>query len=434
MTMHRVSILLMLMVLVGAFSARAYDYPFKDPYTATVFGTLPQDEFDPGSIRPTGLRDLNPLKDLGSVRDREMLLDDRPVPEIFWYEDTLQYSTALQAGTAPLLFVIAGTGSSYHSANCRFLQDVFFRAGYHVVTLSSPTYPNFIVSASASQVPGYVPQDVADMYRCMDAIADGIGRDRISSFSLTGYSLGGTQSAFLAELDTHERRFGFRKVLLLNPAVSLMTSAVRLDHLLSDNVADRAEAAKTVAGLIRELSEAYRSSDQVNFGDEFLFALHRNRPISERELKILIGVAFRLSLASMAFTSDVCKGAGYIVPRGHRVGKDEPLSGYLDTAVGVSFEDYVNEYLLPFLRFSDPSLTDEQAVRACSLEAIAPYLCGHDNVAVMTNADDPILTEENFGFLERTFGPRLTVYPVGGHCGNLRYRDNIAAMLAFFGK
>ena len=52
----------------------------------------------------------------------------------------------------------------------------------------------------------------------------------------------------------------------------------------------------------------------------------------------------------------------------------------------------------------------------------------------MTNADDPILTPENFAFLERTFGPRLTVFPVGGHCGNLRFRDNVAAMLDFFRK
>ena len=44
-------------------------------------------------------------------------------------------------------------------------------------------------------------------------------------------------------------------------------------------------------------------------------------------------------------------------------------------------------------------------------------------LAVMTNADDPILTEENFTFLARTFGPRLTLYPAGGHCGNLRYKD-----------
>ena len=47
---------------------------------------------------------------------------------------------------------------------------------------------------------------------------------------------------------------------------------------------------------------------------------------------------------------------------------------------------------------------------------------------------DPILTPENFAFLENTIGPRLTVFPVGGHCGNLRFRDNVAAMLDFFQK
>jgi len=431
--MHRV-VLLCLFALSAAFSAQAYDYPFTNPYEATVFGTLPRDEFDLASVRPAGFSDLNPLRDLGAVRSREMLLHERPVPEILWYDDTLQYTLAQQRDKAPLLFILAGTGSSHESATCSFLQRVFHRAGFHVVTLSSPTYPNFVVSASATQVPGYIPHDVADLYQAMDAIATQLGRDRIASFHLAGYSLGGTQAAFLAELDTREGRFGFEKVLLLNPAVNLMTSAIRLDHLLSDNVADRSEAARTVAGLVRQLSEAYRSSDQVNFGDEFLFALHRNRTISEKELKILIGVAFRLSLASMVFTSDTCTGAGYIVPRGHRIVKDESLAPYLDSAVGVSFEDYVREYLLPFLQFHDPAITPEKAVAACSLEAIGPFLRGAGGIAVMTNADDPILTPENFAFLERTFGPRLTVFPAGGHCGNLRFRDNVAAMLDFFRK
>jgi len=412
--------------------AFAYDYPFQNPYVATVMSTPPRDEFPIGSIRPPAISDLNPFKDFGAVRSRELLLYDRPVPGILWYDDTLRYSEALQQGRAPLLFVIAGTGSSFESANCRFLQQVFFRAGFHVVTLSSPTYPNFVVSASTSQVPGFIPQDVADLYQSMDAIAGAIGRDRISSFCLTGYSLGGTQSAFLAELDTREKRFGFRKVLLLNPAVDLMTSAMRLDHLLSDNVADRAEAASKVAALVRELSDAYRASDAVNFGDDFLYALQRTHAFTETEFKILIGVAFRLSLASMVFASDTCTGAGYIVPRGHAVAKDESLSPYLDAAVGVSFEDYVREYLLPFLEFRDPSITPARAVAACSLESIARYLRGAGNVAVMTNDDDPILTRENLDFLKDTFGPRLTLYPVGGHCGNLRYRDNVAAMLDYF--
>jgi hypothetical protein len=423
-----------LLCLAWAAPAPAYDYPFTDPYVATVLGTAPKDQFPLDSVRPAEFSDLNPLKDFRATRSREILLHDRPVPDVLWYNDTLQYSMAQQRGIAPLLFIIAGTGSSYESANCRFLQQAFFRAGFHVVSLSSPTYPNFVVSGSTSQVPGYVPQDVADLYQTMDAIAGLIGRDRISAYHLTGYSLGGTQSAFLAELDTREKRFGFGKVLLLNPAVSLMTSARILDHLLSDNVADKAEASRVVSALVQDLSEAYRASNEVNFGDDFLYDLQKTRPLSDKELRILIGVSFRLSLASMVFASDVCTGAGYIVPRGHQVEEGESLTPYLDAATGVSFEDYAREYLIPYLRFRDPSLTADKIVAACSLEWIAPFLRQAGNVAVMTNADDPILTSDNFDFLSATFGPRLTLYPVGGHCGNLRYRDNVAAMLDYFRK
>jgi len=245
-----------LFALVWLAPAWAYEYPFKNPYEATVLGTLPRDQFPLESVRSVGIGDLNPLRDLGAVGVRELLLHDRPVPDILWYDDTLQYSLALQRTTAPLLFIIAGTGSSYDSATCRFLQAVFHRAGFHVVSLSSPTYPNFVVSASTSQAPGFIPQDVADLYQGMDAIVSQIGRDRISSYNLTGYSLGGTQSAFLAELDTREKRFGFDKVMLLNPAVSLLTSATTLvasalSATLSDSSRSRivAEVRRLTAGL-----------------------------------------------------------------------------------------------------------------------------------------------------------------------------------------
>jgi hypothetical protein len=280
------ALLACLFVAAGILSGHAYEYPFKDPYAATVFGTLPQDELPLASVRPAAISDLNPLHDLGAVRSREMLLHDRPVPEILWYDDTLQYTAALQPRTAPLLFLIAGTGSSHESATCAYLLRVFFRAGFHVVTLSSPTYPNFVVSASTTQVPGYIPQDVADLYQCMDAIANEIGRARISSFNLAGYSLGGTQSAFLAELDTREKRFDFKRVLLLNPSVSL-----RLQHPLDGccpTTWPTAQGPPYRADIVSELSEAYRASDQFNFGDEFLFALYPPQDFREG-LKIHIG-------------------------------------------------------------------------------------------------------------------------------------------------
>ena len=67
-----------------------------------------------------------------------------------------------------------------------------------------------------------------------------------------------------------------------------------------------------------------------------------------------------------------------------------------------------------------------------SLYALEQYLKKSPKVAVMHNADDLILGRGDLGFLRRTFGERLTLYPRGGHCGNLNYRVNADAMLEFF--
>jgi hypothetical protein len=70
-------------------------------------------------------------------------------------------------------------------------------------------------------------------------------------------------------------------------------------------------------------------------------------------------------------------------------------------------------------------------VNAVSLYALEDYLRTSDKIAVMHNADDIILGRGDLGFLRRTFGPRLTLYPRGGHCGNMNYRVNTQAMLDF---
>ena len=67
-----------------------------------------------------------------------------------------------------------------------------------------------------------------------------------------------------------------------------------------------------------------------------------------------------------------------------------------------------------------------------SLYALQDYLKASPKIAVMHNADDVILGPGDLGFLRKTFGDRLTVYPHGGHCGNLNYRVNSDAMLEFF--
>ena len=50
----------------------------------------------------------------------------------------------------------------------------------------------------------------------------------------------------------------------------------------------------------------------------------------------------------------------------------------------------------------------------------------------MHNADDVILKPGEIDFFSEVFGDRATIYPHGGHCGNMNYRDNVAHMVNTF--
>ena len=50
----------------------------------------------------------------------------------------------------------------------------------------------------------------------------------------------------------------------------------------------------------------------------------------------------------------------------------------------------------------------------------------------MHNLDDIILEPGQIDFFPRVFGDRARIYPRGGHCGNMDFRDNVAHMVNVF--
>ena len=127
-----------------------YDYPFVDPFAATVVGT------------PLGYRASLPRG--VPVDELEIsVFDDRQVPGIFWYNERLKVSLARQRHRAPLILNIAGTGAGHNAALMKVMERAFYQAGFHVISLPSPTHSNFIVSASSTGVPGRIGDDAADL-------------------------------------------------------------------------------------------------------------------------------------------------------------------------------------------------------------------------------------------------------------------------------
>jgi hypothetical protein len=406
------------LLLTPAFAwagSAGYGYNIDDSYAATILGT------------PQNLRPELP----GEVPVKTMVLEtDQEKPEFFFYDRGLRYTVAFQDRKAPLVFLIAGTGGSSKSAKMVALMANLYHAGFHVIALPSPTFPNFIIDASTSHVPGNLSDDAADLYRVMEKIwSQTKGRIEVTDFCLAGYSLGGTEAAFVAKLDDEYKVFDFRRVLMLNPAVSLYNSVSRIEGLLNPIPGGPRRIGAFYNGVMAKVTDFYHKGDFVAVDDDFLFAGYQAHLLNRDEAGGVIAVSFRISSAGMIFASDVMTHGGYVVPKNRDLKHSDSLEDYFWTSLHLSFLDYFNEYFVPYFRSRQPGITKEELLETLSLRSIESYLASSAKIGVITNEDDFILAPGELDYLRRVFGPRLKVYPRGGHLGNLEYRDNMAFLI-----
>ncbi len=394
----------------------AYDFPFVDPLVATVVRTP--------EANAMKLPKLERFRNIEIFRAAGLV--ERPVPPVFFFQRFgLEFGLVEQKGPAPLVFVIAGTGGAFNADINGELAAILYAAGFHVIGLPNPTHPNFAVNASTSGVPGRLKDDARDLYRAMRA-AFAMVEDRIevTGFNLTGYSLGATYSAFVAELDSREHAFDFDRVLLLNPSVSVFASVGLVDAMLETTTPEQRLAVRTfIERVLAAFGDLYANDEQIDFSGDFIYRTYTDLELREREIEKLIGLAFRLSAANLAFTGDVLGRTGVIVPTDVRLTSTSPLGRYYAAAQSFSFTDYFERIYAPYFSRLNPGLTKERMIADADLRAIEPFLGKAANVGVITNEDDLILRPEDFLFLEKVFEDRLVMYPTGGHCGNYRQRD-----------
>lgn len=417
---------LLVLLLAGVASgASAYDFPINDRFAASIVGT-------PVELRAELPRKI-PVKTFTLPGIKE-------VPDLFWYQEGLKFSLAKQDHRAPLVFLVAGTGAAYDSAKNVALQKALYAAGFHVLNLPSSTHFNFIVNASTTSLSGFLPDDTLDMYRVMEQ-AWALVRDDVeaSDFMVGGYSLGGITAAFLAHHDETARRFGFKRVLMINPPVDLYTSVQLLDGFVAANISDSRGGA-FLDEVIQHLAAAYKPEEGMRLEEEFIYRAYRMDRATFRNKSVLVGdsgaalvgLSFRVSSSAMLFSADVMAHSGYIAPAKKHYGRGESLDYYAWASAQVPFTRYVDELLLPAVMKGHPGKSREQLLHDASLKGIEQYLRSNDKVWAFTNADELILAPGEIDYLREVLGSRVRVYPRGGHCGNITHRDNVRDMIAVF--
>lgn len=408
-------------IVINLLSFGEYPYPFKNPNMATIFGS--------STLMTEGVSKKVPTKEYSIT-----LPWAKPVSEHFWYNEGFKFSLVSQKKEAPLIFLLAGTGSSHNSIRMEYFQRIFYDAGYHVVSISSPMNSNFLINGSTSQMPGIIYEDSKDIYNIMKEIKKTIEPEiKITDFYLVGYSLGGTEAGMLSYIDEGEKAFNFKRVFMINPAVDLYNSALKLDRYLNFNEEERAEKVKAIIENIIDTVLSNTLPEYSSIDIETIYRIFSQNMMGDEEMQQLIGGAFRISSIDLNYIADVLNSRGVYVKE--PVKKFTPMFKYFKEINFATFEEYINRLALPYYqeKLGKDTTLEDLLVKA-RLNYIEEYLKNSSKIATVTNADELILDENDFKFLKSTFGDRLIIYPYGGHCGNMFFTPNIQVMLNFLEK
>ncbi|WP_339062610.1 serine/threonine protein kinase [Fusobacterium polymorphum] len=406
--------------LILSLTAFSYNFPIDDPYSATIIGSA--------TMMTPGVSENIPLK----VYEIQ-IKDKKDIPDVFWYASKFKFSFSKQKNKkAPLIFVLAGTGSDYNATRVKFMQRIFHDAGYHTIAISSQMSQQFMISASSNSVPGLLLEDNKDIYKAMKLAYNKIkDQVEVTDFYIMGYSLGGSNAAVLSYIDEKEKVFNFKRVFMVNPPVDLYNSAVKLDKYLDDYTGGKTEGIEKLLNTTLAKVKGGLTSEYANIGADTIYNIVKGDILSDAEKKAYIGLAFRLTSTDLNFISDFMTRSHVYTKNPEKVDKYTNMKEYFKAVNFATFEDYVNKMGFPYYKKHNKDYAIEDLKREASLKVIEDYLRTSHKIAAVTNADELILNEKDFAFLKDVFKDRLVIYPKGGHCGNMFYKENVDVMLKF---
>ena len=385
---------------------------------ATVYGTPPQD------IAPMPAK--VPLVEIDMTMPWAL-----PQPGVFWFDRRLRVWFSAQDKAAPLAIVIAGTGGDGNTALLSTLRGALYGAGYHVLTMPSPTFPGFIVSTSSTGVAGDLTQDGHDLYSAMQRVVAHLPRKvQITDIDVLGYSLGGANAAIVKSIDAREHKLNIHRAVMIEPPVSLFASAGRLDRMFALSIGPGDEGLERLyQKLYAQLANLYRASDRVQIDENFLLSAVSVVLKTDAEFQAAIALTFRLALLDMFFAGDLYAGTGVVIDPIHPPQPRDSLEEIYRSLRKKPFTEYFSKVFLPYYLKHRPHATRDSLIADNGLNVIGDALRNDPDYYAQANSDDLIIDEAELNWLKTTLGPKIAVYDHGGHLGNVGDRRQISDML-----
>ena len=325
----------------------------------------------------------------------------------------LKFTYWLQPSNAPVVYIVPGLGSHRLASASLALAELVYSNGFSAVCLSSPFHPEFMEHASTAALPAYLPVDSHDLHVALTEMDRHLQKrhpGRLGDKSLMGYSMGALESLFIAATEPAKLSplLQFDRYVAINTPVRMAQGVAKLDELyrapLEWPAAERTDKIENTFLKVAALSKN-------------TLAPQTTLPFSAVESKFLIGLTFRFMLRDIIFSSQQRHNQGVLQ---HSLLNFRRHPAYQEI-LQFSYQDYFAQFVLPYYQTrSSAGLTTETLEKAGDLRTYETALRANPNIRVLVNQNDFLLTDEDLAWLRATFTPvQLTVFPQGGHLGNL---------------
>ena len=403
-------------LLTGPLKAGDYAYPYHDPYLATATTAILNDDgatprADSIIVHVPGLPGRNQMP----------TLEGRGHVSLALYR---------QSRPAPLLFILAGLGSNPYFGVAPYLASLFYREGFHVVILPSPMSWNFALSASRSGAPGYAPADARDLYDVMQKTLTTL-RDRYdvkpTVIRFLGVSLGALEGAYLSVIDADEGKIGIANYLLINPPLDLHYALKKTDEWT--RLAQKFGPERSRELVSKALAIVDSFSDETPDDPAVIDRLAKKLAgFTTEELQYLIAESLQSQLYELIYVTQVIQDQN-VLP----TPKDD-MRKRLQEAKSFTLVDYYWKIAVPLWQkqSGDTQADPESLLQRSSLAPIMDRLRNNPKVHILHNVDDFLAERKSIEALKEALGDQVTLYPYGGHVGNLWYPENKKTVLRFF--
>jgi ABC-type transporter lipoprotein component MlaA len=324
----------------------------------------------------------------------------------------LDFTYWLQPGKAPVVYIVPGLGSHRLAETSIALAELIYKNGFSAVSVSSPFNREFMEHASTAALPAYLPVDGRDLHAALtevDRRLNATYADRLGDRALMGYSMGALESLFLAtgEPTNQPPLLKFDRYVAINTPVRMLHGVSKLDEFYRAPL---------------DWPQAERTGDIEN---TFLkvAALSKNKltpqtslPFNAIESKFLIGLTFRFMLRDIIYSSQRRHDQGIL---------QHPLWGFRRDPVyqeilQYSYQDYFDKFAVPYYQTRGLPSPAAELEKAGDLRTYQAGLRANPNIRVIVNQNDFLISDGDLAWLRATVAPdELTVFPQGGHLGNL---------------